>query len=79
MVEGTGNSSLLRWYFDQTSQKCLTFYYRGKEGNQVGLLVSKSATAYSAPENKAANQFYKILELGKIFITLNTISTLYEA
>ncbi|VIO87999.1 Uncharacterized protein BM_BM2587 [Brugia malayi] len=39
MVEGTGNSSLLRWYFDQISHKCFTFYYHGKEGNQNSFLT----------------------------------------
>ncbi|CAG9538154.1 unnamed protein product [Cercopithifilaria johnstoni] len=39
VVEGTGNSSLLRWYFEQTLHKCITFYYRGKEGNQNSFLT----------------------------------------
>uniref|UniRef100_A0A0R3RG30 Kunitz/Bovine pancreatic trypsin inhibitor domain protein n=1 Tax=Elaeophora elaphi TaxID=1147741 RepID=A0A0R3RG30_9BILA len=53
MVEGTGNNSLQRWYFEQTSHKCFTFYYRGKEGNQNSFLTeddcNRACAAYDNP------------------------------
>uniref|UniRef100_A0A2K6VXR9 BPTI/Kunitz inhibitor domain-containing protein n=2 Tax=Onchocerca TaxID=6281 RepID=A0A2K6VXR9_ONCVO len=56
MIKGTGNSNLLRWYFDQTSHKCLTFYYHGKEGNQNSFLTEDDCkNACPAYENPCGN------------------------
>ncbi|KAL3989232.1 Kunitz/Bovine pancreatic trypsin inhibitor domain family protein [Acanthocheilonema viteae] len=56
VIEGTGNNSLLRWYFEPTSHKCLTFYYRGKEGNQNSFLTEDDCkNACPAYRNPCSN------------------------
>ncbi|VDK73280.1 unnamed protein product [Litomosoides sigmodontis] len=65
VAEGTGNSSLLRWYFDQSSQKCLTFYYRGKEGNQNSFLTEDNCNSACVTYQNPCNNGEPLLVDGK--------------
>ncbi|EFO21902.1 kunitz/Bovine pancreatic trypsin inhibitor domain-containing protein [Loa loa] len=56
MMEGIGNNNLLRWYFEKTTHKCITFYYRGKGGNQNSFLTEDECkNACPAYENPCGN------------------------
>uniref|UniRef100_A0AC34RPT1 BPTI/Kunitz inhibitor domain-containing protein n=1 Tax=Panagrolaimus sp. JU765 TaxID=591449 RepID=A0AC34RPT1_9BILA len=42
LQQGTGTSSLSRWYYNSQSQCCLPFFYKGKQGNENNFLTKEA-------------------------------------
>lgn len=61
MAQGTGDSSLPRWYFDQSSKRCTQFTYRGLKGNQNNFVSQDSCRV--ACRGKASTDCSSLLKL----------------